>query len=196
MSDYPAMRIKGDNLRDGDLFLPSPGGQMRQVGRWGKPRGEDVLRLDYAPDPRSLYAEFDAWLHHATTGRSLPSKRWSTCVVLERARAFWGDPSILARLYDTAIVEVTQDNRVTLRTGGWPTPLTSQYLETFMPGWRVHKEGSERPWKLLTPAGHHEFREGMRLDAATGEVLDKGGEVVKSWPKGYHRGDSWQSRAY
>lgn len=158
---YPAARVKARDLKPGDHYAARPLGRLQkietgsQVSAWPYrlKLSDDVLRFDYEPHERSLFRELDVWRVHGSTGRALPRKRWSSNTVLHETRGIGGSSAIGVRLHETDVVTVNVDDLVTLRTGGWPTMLTSARIEDFLPeGWYIEKHGSELPWLLWTRA--------------------------------------------
>lgn len=161
---YPVARVAAVDIREGDLYAASPLGDIREsrnrYPRTGyRHQHDEVLRFDYLPETRSLHTELTAWLTHRTTGRLMPSKVYGSSGTprLERrgkqAEALGVEGPITVRLHETDVLTVDAHDHATLRTGGWPTMLTSRWLEHFLPdSWQIEKHGSDLPWILWTDA--------------------------------------------
>lgn len=216
MADY--QRIKGARLRHptytGRLYVAEPGGQPRTVDPEDWRLRHDAARdLCLVPDdhaPEDVPLVLDAWLTHAGHGGPLTRKSVGTNAWLVRTLS-----GFRVILHDTPIVEYTRawgesDSEwlVTLRADGWGTPLTSLWMERFLPWtWRIHKFGSKKAWRIMThPYGWYhpedectdlgEVREGATWRLLTGGMVREGGDPVTSTPRAQPHGQSWQSRVY
>lgn len=150
------------------------------------------------------YEELDARL-----GKRNTRKIANNTYIERRFRAFDNEMimSIAVRLHQTDVVTFHDDNTATLCTGGWPTMVTKDRINTALAPrcsvysmrgkWVVqwwataHHEGLHPGSGFFitphTPHAHHPFFDRMRIDLNDANVLDKGsGYQVESEKRDPH----------
>lgn len=104
-------------------------------------------------------------------------RRSNECITMKKLLS--GEVSYCATLYNTDVVEYHNNGQVTLRTNGWQTPSTAEFMHTHSP-FSVWKQDNKLWARVPTPEGVKAYPIGQELTLRMVEGTDRFYEPINT----------------